>query len=648
MAIYHCSAKIISRSKGQSCVASAAYRAGDKLIDHTIDKVFDYGKKQGIVHSEIILPDNAPEILKDRETLWNEVENVEKAKDAQLAREIEVALPKELSQEQQIDLARNYGTYFAQQGMIADLSIHDKSDGNPHCHIMLTMRPINDKGEFGVKSKKVFDLDKEGNRIPVLDKKSGVQKKEKNGKKMWKNHKERSTEWDNPASLQKWRNDWAELANQSLENVGRTERIDCRSLENQNINRAATIHEGYAARLIERNGGVADRCEINRMVKSANVMSLEFETQINILQQTLKNEVMFADSRESDPKQQNTIKIENLRELLYKEALYKARNKTSSQGLRNLKKLIQTQEKICINEKLINPMEFKSERKIATEKAEKTLYNVLSHSQKQLEILYKNQTILRQLDFAILNKTEELKKLSGVESFKQQIEAKILNPVQNELDHTMNKYDLKIKTLQIKKMDIDREITTLEQNEPVFFKGGWRDKLANKNEESKNIRGEINKIEIAKRNIQEREHEKIEQLESKINVYVMEYLKKNPSMQLARQFDHKGVRNKLNEVGKAIVQNEKMIRNITGDNGRKICRLTKESGQAKGNGSSEYKKASSGAVKPFDVSQITNKLDKEVQLIAHLDNEEIEKDWTMMTEIEKDEKLDCLEKLDRY
>ena len=142
MAIYHCSVKVGSRSKGQSAIAAAAYRAGEKLTDHETGFVSDYTKKGGVVYSEIALCENAPAEYADRQTLWSAVHQIEKAKDARLWREIEVALPKEFSRSDQIETVRDFVKRLTDQGMCADWSLHDKGDGNPHAHIMLTTRSI--------------------------------------------------------------------------------------------------------------------------------------------------------------------------------------------------------------------------------------------------------------------------------------------------------------------------------------------------------------------------------------------------------------------------------------------------------------------------------------------------------------------------
>ena len=150
MAIYHCSIKIISRGKGKSAVASAAYQAGEKIVNEYDGVIHDYTRKGGVVHTEIILPDQAPREYADRSVLWNSVEKVEGNCNSQLSREIGLALPIELSIEQNIVLAHDFvKQHFVSAGMCADVCIHDTGKGNPHAHVMLTMRPINDNGTWG-------------------------------------------------------------------------------------------------------------------------------------------------------------------------------------------------------------------------------------------------------------------------------------------------------------------------------------------------------------------------------------------------------------------------------------------------------------------------------------------------------------------
>lgn len=277
MAIYHCSVKTGSRGNGQSAIAAAAYRSGSKLYETETGLSPDYTKKQGVVFSEISLCENAPREYQDRATLWNAVQEVENTKSSRLWREIEVALPKEFSREQQIEVVRKFVAQLTEQGMCADWSIHDpdKVTKNPHAHIMLTVRSILPSGEWAPKSKKIYDLDENGNKIPLIDKKTGEQKVDKNNRKQWKNHKEDFNNWNDKERVEEWRTAWENVCNELL---AEEQKIDHRSFKRQGFDereKRPTIHEGYAAREMERRGEVSERAKHNRAVAELNAYNSE-------------------------------------------------------------------------------------------------------------------------------------------------------------------------------------------------------------------------------------------------------------------------------------------------------------------------------------------------------------------------------------
>lgn len=269
VAIYHFSIKIISRGKGRSAVACAAYRSGTKLTDLATGKIFDYSNKSGVVFSEVLLPENAPTIFAvDRNILWDAVERKETHSAAQLAREVEVALPCEFTRQEQIDTVREYiMKNFVREGMCADWALHDKGDGNPHAHIMLTMRAIKPNGRWAEKSRTIYKLDPNGQKIPVIDPTTGQQKIGARGRKMWQRETVPANDWNDHSKAEKWRAAWAAECNRRLD---RQHQIDHRSYARQAIEQEPTIHEGYAARKMEREGRVSDRCEINRETKALN------------------------------------------------------------------------------------------------------------------------------------------------------------------------------------------------------------------------------------------------------------------------------------------------------------------------------------------------------------------------------------------
>lgn len=297
MAIYHCTCKIISRGQGRSAVGAAAYRSGEKLYNEYDGIEHDYTKKGGVVYSEIMLCENAPKEYQDRQTLWNAVEQIEKSSKAQLAREYEVALPVELSREEQIKLVRDFAKEnFVDNGMCVDFSIHDKEDGNPHAHIMLTTRPIEQDNSWGVKQKKEYILDKNGQK--QYDKK----------KQTYKCKTVKTTNWDSKEFLQRSRESWAEKVNQELEKKSLPQRIDHRSLKEQGVDRVPTIHEG-GARKLEKRGIKTDRGKINREIKTANG---QMQTIDILTKQTQKEIINIREDIEWNKKHEHIAKIERM------------------------------------------------------------------------------------------------------------------------------------------------------------------------------------------------------------------------------------------------------------------------------------------------------------------------------------------------
>ena len=294
MSIYHCSIKIISRASGRSAVASAAYRSGEKLLNDETGIVHDFTAKGGVVMSEILLPEHAPLKYQDRQTLWNEVQKTEKRSDAQLAREVEVAFPTEMSRDQQIECVRAYiQENFVSNGMIADWALHDKGDGNPHAHIMLTVRGFDEQKRWQQKTKSVFANVRDENgkaiydpklpsydpkdrektsqyRIPVLDE-NGIQKtrirKGKGTEYLWEKINIPANDWNDRENAERWRASWAKHCNRYLD---LKKQIDHRSYARQGLDKEPTIHEGITARNMEKEGRTSERCQTNREVRERN------------------------------------------------------------------------------------------------------------------------------------------------------------------------------------------------------------------------------------------------------------------------------------------------------------------------------------------------------------------------------------------
>lgn len=273
MAIYHCSIKIIGRSSGRSAIGASAYRSGESLFDKETGIKHDYTKKYGVIFTQIMLPKNAPEKFKNREKLWSEVQKIESASDAQLAREFEVALPKELNFSQSKILVQNFCRDLVKEGMCVDLAIHDKGDGNPHAHIMATTRQIKENGQWATKEKKDYAYDNQGQRIPLIDKETGLQKVDSKNRKQWKRITVEANNWNKKEKVEQWRENWASHCNKYLK--AHNIQIDHRSYKRQDINKIPTIHEGYTAREMERNSKIADRCQINRDIEQLPLIEQE-------------------------------------------------------------------------------------------------------------------------------------------------------------------------------------------------------------------------------------------------------------------------------------------------------------------------------------------------------------------------------------
>ena len=286
MAIFHCQIKIISRGKGKTATAAAAYRSGTKIVDDEFRKTHDYTRKGGVAFSEILLCVNAPSKYSDRQILWNEVQKIEKQKNAQLCREVEVALPIEFSHNEQIEVVREYiKKNFTDKGMIADWSLHDKSDGNPHAHILLTMRPLKPNGEWETKRKDRYALDENGNKIPIIDVLTNKQKIGAGGRKMWERISVPTTDWNDQTKAEEWRKSWADICNEHLKGQAH---IDHRSYARQGKKQLPTIHEGYVARKIARSGKHSNIISYNQQVRQHNALEQANEQDIHTAENELK------------------------------------------------------------------------------------------------------------------------------------------------------------------------------------------------------------------------------------------------------------------------------------------------------------------------------------------------------------------------
>ena len=316
MAIYHLEAKVISRGTGRSAVAASAYLSCSRLYNDYDGIQHDYTKKQGLVWQEVFLPEYAPQEWKDREQLWNAVEEVETAKDSRLAREFVVALPIELSREQQIELLQDFiREQFISDGMCADAAIHDTDGHNPHAHILLTVRPLDEQGKWQYKTEKEYLCMKNGEERGFTAAEFRTAQNEgwekqypyKVGKKKvymtpsaaeaqeliradkhpkstpYGRQNPISERWNSEEQLVSWRVAWADVTNRYLESAGREERIDHRRNAARGLDEIPTIHEGVTAQALERKGIVSDRCELNRQIRADNALLRELKAEIKKL-----------------------------------------------------------------------------------------------------------------------------------------------------------------------------------------------------------------------------------------------------------------------------------------------------------------------------------------------------------------------------
>ena len=315
---------MVSRGAGRSAVAAAAYLSCSRLLNEYDGVQHDYTRTQGLGWRQVFLPATAPAEWQDREILWNAVEETETAKDSRLAREFVAALPIELSREEQIQLLQDFiKEQFVADGMCADAAIHDPypPGHNPHAHILLTVRPLDEKGKWQYKTEKEYlcvkDSEERGFTAAEFKQAQGdgweKQYQYKVGKKKvymtpsaaqaqgyervskypkstkYGRQNPISERWNSEEQLVFWRKAWADVTNLHLERAGQEERIDHRSHAERGLEEQPTIHEGVIARALEKKGIVSDRCELNRQIKADNALLRELKAQMKKMAQAVKN-----------------------------------------------------------------------------------------------------------------------------------------------------------------------------------------------------------------------------------------------------------------------------------------------------------------------------------------------------------------------
>lgn len=324
MAIYHLEAKVISRGAGRSAVAAAAYMSCSQILNDYDGVQHDYTRKQGLVWQQIFLPEYAPAEWSDRGTLWNAVEENEKTKDSRLAREFVVALPIEMGKAEWESLLTEFiKDNFVADGMCADVCIHDTNGHNPHAHIMVTVRPLAENGQWQYKTEKEYlcirggeemgftsaefkQAQKEGwekqyqykvgkkkeYMAPSVAEAAGYERASKTPKSTRFGRQNPITaRWNSDEQLVLWRSAWADVTNRYLERLGIESRIDHRSHADRGILAQPTIHEGVTARAMEQQGFIADRCEMNRQIKADNKLLRELRSIYEKIATAVKNTV---------------------------------------------------------------------------------------------------------------------------------------------------------------------------------------------------------------------------------------------------------------------------------------------------------------------------------------------------------------------
>ena len=303
----HTHVDIVSRSKGESVIAKAAYNARDKLKDDYYGKTHDYSKKDDLVFSKIFLPEHIPKEFSKREYLWNEVEKIEKSKNSQLARNLLFTLPRELNEEDRIKLISEFiEENFTSKGMIADCNIHNPTasdnEEQPHAHILLTLREIDEQGNWKAKSKKEYILDENGEKIKL---KSGN----------YKSRKVNLNDWNEPDKAKEWRENFSKKANEYLARNNIDKRIDPRTFGEQGREELPQVHLGTASFQMEKKGIQTERGNHNRKITAFNLEFKKFKAELSKLTSWISSLLVNLQSKYDEYKQEKKEEYENKAEL---------------------------------------------------------------------------------------------------------------------------------------------------------------------------------------------------------------------------------------------------------------------------------------------------------------------------------------------
>ena len=288
MAIYSCNISNVSRGKGSSTCATLSYITAEKVRDERTGELYNYGRHERVMEVNTLLPQGAPQEYKNPSILFNSIEQYEKSQNARTGKKIMVALPREFELNQQKEVIENFiKNSINSKGYACTYAIHqDKDNNNPHCHILIANRQLDQKtGEWTNKRKMEYALDEKGERIPIIDKATGEQKVDKRNRKQWKRINVESNPLDIKETLKEIREAWANECNKHLE---KDKQIDHRSYQDRGIEQIPTIHEGYAARQIEAKGQVSDLCQMNREIRARNKILERFQEQLKTMKKQMQ------------------------------------------------------------------------------------------------------------------------------------------------------------------------------------------------------------------------------------------------------------------------------------------------------------------------------------------------------------------------
>lgn len=450
MAIYHLEAKVVSRGTGRSAVAAAAYMSCSQILNDYDGVQHDFTRKKGLVWQQIFLPEYAPAEWQERSALWNAVEENEKTKDSRLAREFVVALPVELDREPWKSLLSDFiKEQFVTDGMCADVAIHDPDPPghNPHAHIMLTVRPLDEQGKWQYKTEKEYLCIKNGEErgftaaefktaqidgwekqyqykvgkkkvymTPSVAEAQGYERVNKYPKSTkYGRQNPISERWNSEEQLVLWRAAWADTTNRYLEQYGHDARIDHRSHAERGLDEQPTIHEGVVARALEKKGIISDRCEINRQIKADNALLRELKDTVKKLLKAVKNSVPeIAEAME---------KLRGNMIIFKYQLLHLGSNKHSIKQSLNLFRE-EMAEYVAVTDKI--KAKSKERKSLLTEKKETLVIHVLKH---------------RDLAKRIAELTEDLEELRSEK-------AMLLRQLQYPEDATADMFKKQIRTLE--------------------------------------------------------------------------------------------------------------------------------------------------------------------------------------------------------